>query len=358
MKNVPENTKKIYSRLADNLSKKIFDSRLEYSFTGDTYKLINDMFECGFKNYYTEETKYVYNPQEKFVVYGAGGAGHNIAYFIGNTRIKAFCDSDEKKWNTTFMGRRVISPAELRQSHIKDSIVIAINDGDTVSEVTDSLVRMGFDTGQLSYYGLLWDPFHYFQRLMYFDKSVIPYDSGIEEVFVDAGCMDGETSLGFIKWCNGNYKNIIAFEPDPKLYPNCTEKLKHVRNFTIHPFGLWHEDTTLRFDSSTVMGNSHIVNDSNQQDNVLEIKVLKLDDILNGEKVTFIKMDIEGAELNALRGAEQTIAKHRPKLAISAYHKPEDIYAIPSYILSLNSDYKFYLRHYNLGFPDTVLYAI
>jgi FkbM family methyltransferase len=358
MNNTPENTKKIYSRLADSLSKKIFDSRLEYSFTGDTYKLINGMFEYGFKNCYNEETKYVCNPQEKFVVYGAGGAGRNIAYFIGNSRIIAFCDSDENKWNTTFMGRRVISPAQLRESYIKDSIVIAINDGDIVSEVTDELVRLGFDTGQLSYYGLLWDPLKYFQKLMYFDKSVIQYNSNIEEVFVDAGCMDGETSMGFIKWCNGNYRSIVAFEPDPNLYLNCAKEFKHVRNLTIHPFGLWHENTTLRFDSSTVMGASHIVTDANQEDNILEIKVKKLDDILNGEKVTFIKMDIEGAELNALRGAEQTIAKYRPKLAISVYHKPEDIYEIPLYILSLNSDYKFYLRHYNLGFPDTVLYAV
>jgi hypothetical protein len=70
-------------------------------------------------------------------------------------------------------------------------------------------------------------------------------------------------------------------------------------------------------------------------------------------------MDIEGAELNALRGAEKTILKYRPKLAICVYHKPEDIWEIPAYILSLHGDYRLYLRHYDICSPcETVLYAV
>lgn len=90
----------------------------------------------------------------------------------------------------------------------------------------------------------------------------------------------------------------------------------------------------------------------------IAIEVRKLDDVLQGKKVTFIKMDIEGAELAALRGAEKIIREQRPRLAICVYHKPEDIWEIPSLILSCNPDYRLYLRHYSITETETVLYAI
>ncbi|MCL1983378.1 MAG: FkbM family methyltransferase, partial [Clostridiales bacterium] len=73
---------------------------------------------------------------------------------------------------------------------------------------------------------------------------------------------------------------------------------------------------------------------------------------------TYIKMDIEGAELMALKGAENIIRSHKPKLAISAYHKPEDVYTLPMLIRSYRNDYKFYLRHYTNSLNETVLYAV
>lgn len=69
-------------------------------------------------------------------------------------------------------------------------------------------------------------------------------------------------------------------------------------------------------------------------------------------------MDIEGSELAALRGAEKTIKKSKPKLAICVYHKPEDLITIPQFISSLVPEYKFFLRHHQYISWDTVLYAI
>lgn len=90
-------------------------------------------------------------------------------------------------------------------------------------------------------------------------------------------------------------------------------------------------------------------------------QTLSIDDLVTSEnlsQVDFIKMDIEGAELYALKGASETIRKFKPKLAISVYHKPDDMIVIPEYIQSLNPDYQFYLDYYTIIGDEIVLYAI
>lgn len=71
-------------------------------------------------------------------------------------------------------------------------------------------------------------------------------------------------------------------------------------------------------------------------------------------RVDFIKLDIEGAELEALQGAALTIARWKPRMAISAYHKPEDFWTLQQYIKSLRPDYVFAFRHYGIGYQDPV----
>jgi len=79
----------------------------------------------------------------------------------------------------------------------------------------------------------------------------------------------------------------------------------------------------------------------------------------DGNKATIIKMDVEGAELEALKGAYNTIKNYKPRLAICVYHKPSDIIDIPGFILQINDGYKLYLRHHRADIADdTVLYAI
>lgn len=85
---------------------------------------------------------------------------------------------------------------------------------------------------------------------------------------------------------------------------------------------------------------------------------MALDDLAGDEDVTYIKLDVEGAERKALQGAEKIIRKNHPRLAVSIYHKPEDILELPEYILSLHGDYRFYIRHYQMSPCETILYAL
>ena len=88
------------------------------------------------------------------------------------------------------------------------------------------------------------------------------------------------------------------------------------------------------------------------------IEIETIDDVLEGKVVGFIKMDIEGAEREALEGARFTISMQHPVLAVSVYHKRNDIWELPAQIINMNPNYKLYLRHYTVSYGDTVLYAV
>ncbi len=112
----------------------------------------------------------------------------------------------------------------------------------------------------------------------------------------------------------------------------------------------------LRFDPTDFERGSARVSESGS----VEIETVTIDEIADpADPVTFIKLDVEGSELNALRGGAKTIRASLPRLAICVYHKRDDIVTIPDYILSLSPDYKLYLRHHSwFTYNETVLYAI
>lgn len=110
--------------------------------------------------------------------------------------------------------------------------------------------------------------------------------------------------------------------------------------------------TFLKFHSEQMAG--HITDSGD-----IVIEADTLDNIVKNEKVTFIKMDIEGAEEKALEGAERVIKEHKPILAICIYHNLEDFYKIPLLIKRYNAEYKLYIRHYtDMADTETVCYAI
>lgn len=185
-------------------------------------------------------------------------------------------------------------------------------------------------------------------RGQYFDE-VIMLEKG--EIFIDAGVFNCGTDIDFIKRCP-DYKKIVAFEPDPVLYKACLKRVEayQIQNIKIHNIGLWNEKDTLSFCMGGAGG-------CVSAEGTIMVQLDTLDHML-AEKVTFIKMDIEGAELRALEGAKNTIMKYRPKLAICVYHKPEDIVEIPLYLHNIVPEYTFYIRHHSKGDGETVLYAV
>lgn len=189
------------------------------------------------------------------------------------------------------------------------------------------------------------------QEYQYFEKEII--DLSEKEVFVDCGAYNGDSAVSFIEALKRrgilSYKKIISFEPDTVNYKNLRER--NLENHRCICKGCGIKKETLRFSmgdtSSAISVNGNLF-----------IEVDTIDNLLMNEEVTMIKMDIEGAELDALKGAKEIIQKNMPKLAICVYHKREDLWTIAEYIYSLVPSYKFYMRAYEETATELVLYAI
>ena len=185
------------------------------------------------------------------------------------------------------------------------------------------------------------------EHLQYFEPFLHLKKNG--ESFVDIGGFDGYTTEMFIRHCP-EYKEIFFFEPEKNNMQVAKDRLKQYKNVHYLPLGLSNKKQTLRFSTS---GSSSKISEKGE----LEINVDRLDDLID-RKITFLKMDIEGAEKEAIDGARKLIKKYHPKLAISVYHKKDDFWKIPELVFSIRSDYKLYLRHYTEGISETIMFFI
>jgi FkbM family methyltransferase len=197
----------------------------------------------------------------------------------------------------------------------------------------------------------------YDENFFYFNSDFFPLNNN--EVFVNVGALVGDCAIEFLNTCKAKglqYKEIINFEPDPGNFIRLLANLKNIDNVRCLPYGLWSYKSRLRF--SNPNQSSAGTPGSLKNDGDLEVEVVSLDKLLPDTEISFIKMDVEGAEMEALRGAADTIRRNTPKLAISVYHKRDDIFEIPLFIHQLHPGYKLYLRHHSSTFGETVLYAV
>jgi FkbM family methyltransferase len=170
--------------------------------------------------------------------------------------------------------------------------------------------------------------------------------------YVDGGAFDGDSYLELIKLCNVG--DAYLFEPDKENFSKLRDNLTGIKSrYSLLPLALSHEYKILSFSSGEGEG-SHI--DSTGEGG--KIAAAALDDVLGGVKINFLKLDVEGAEADALCGAHEIISQLKPIIALSAYHKPQDLWDLPDLISSISTDYTFYFRQHYFNSFDLVLYAI
>lgn len=189
----------------------------------------------------------------------------------------------------------------------------------------------------------------------YFD-----FDFGESEVFVRAGCYVGNTVEDFIRFRGNNPRDIIyTFEGDSVNYGIARENLKKYPNVFLSKLGLWDEEDVLYF--SDGRGPRSRVMEFPPDDGAPSFQVTTLDHFFQNipRLPTFIELDIEGSEPEALLGAKDILRIAKPKLAICVYHNQDHLYRIPKIIQELNPDYKRFrfVQTRDNALSDTVLFA-
>lgn len=182
---------------------------------------------------------------------------------------------------------------------------------------------------------------------MYFPKDIISFKEN--DILVDGGGFVGDTIQDFLSR-GYSFSKYYCYELNKINYEKLVQNINHEKVISYN-LGIGKKEEIVHYD---VIGASSGKNETG----AMEGKIVSLDEHLSGEKVTYIKMDVEGCEIEALEGARNIIMENHPKLAICLYHRFSDLWIIPKLILKFVPEYKLYLRHHTNVMSDTVVYAI
>lgn len=339
------------------------------------------------------------------VLMGAGRKGELAlqAMRAEGYRMAAFTDNDPAKWSENSrrrgIGLPVIPPEKIRD--IPDAAVVITAAVPFYHEIRRQLDRLGYLNlthmelmllthepdyrkvyteyledqksrdvfwGVLS--GHLSGEEKYFKDI-YEDRQyfAIPeFDQILKnEVFADCGASVGDTVETYMMRKSGVFRKIYAFEPVRGSFLALERRVQRLNmewNFDGDRIGCFNYAVGEKTAEGAVSvcedtaASSH-ASPMENGDGSEKVQIIALDDFFEGrdEVPTFIKADIEGEELRMLRGARKLIAEHKPRLAISIYHKDEDLYELPMEIKKLNPSYKFAMRQHKPQFSETVLYC-
>lgn len=347
---------------------------------------------------------------KEIYLYGAGHIGKCVSDMLeeNNIEIKGILDSNEQKWGTLVYGKYICR--SLDDVEVCNNTVILVTSSKGYREIFEShskyrniLFNPGFSmASKISYikenlyecslekckqirekvsavFDLLENEESkrtYFQvcKSMFLSKlGETLYEEAYTELpeyffdefmkskvcdkFIDCGAFDGDTFELYYEYMNGMFDKAYLFEMDEDMYNilvsnienkfgNIKEKIKCINA------GVSDENSTALTSIVSENGMWKIDNAGYKH-----ATLVTLDEAVK-EEVNFIKMDIEGAELSAIIGAKNIIAKQKPNLAVCIYHKPNDLWEIPMMIKELNPSYRLYIKHHSFYCQDTILYAV
>ncbi len=330
----------------------------------------------------TDCWEFLKNDGKPVVVYGMGNAAERIIKILNENGIEVadIFASDEFVRGHSFLGYRVLKYSEVCEKHKDFNIVLAF--ATRLEDVLERIKRIDSEHGVIApdipvaggglftrayfeenreKFELVFDRLaddesrRVYQNVLNFKisgKVKYLYSStegskdsiyrdilqlSDNESIVDAGAYDGDTIREFTRFCGNSYKHIFALEPDAKNFAKLTRNTEGMQGVSLYNLGAWNKRDTLMF-SKKAGRNSRLSGEG------VPVEVCDIDSLID-EEITLIKMDIEGAEMKALEGCEKTIKKYSPKLYICAYHRNEDMFALPLMIWEYNPNYKIYFRH-------------
>lgn len=325
---------------------------------------------------------------------------HFLAKYGLYQYVKCFADNNPLKWNTKLEGKDVFS-CETSFAGYKDELVlISCGEGDEISHqlmgysipieniyvpdintirptdpqyISDHIKSLSFLYSMLCdeksrdvLVGLLNYRMRHDPKILleiadksqnqYFDKDLITYSK--DDVFLDCGGYTGDTVEEYAKHSAGVYNKVICLEADEdncKIIKGKAAELK----IDLREVACWSEKKQLFFDKVGSGSGNVVAGNKESERQTITVNADTIDHIVSEQKIRFIKMDIEGAEYDALMGARNTIERDKPILMISIYHKQDDFVKLPMLILSMCPEYNLYMRHYRcMSAQETILYAL
>lgn len=352
---------------------------------------------------------------QSLVLFGAGTLGRKALAGLQKIGIKplAFADTNPTLWNTSIEGLTVFSPSEAANLFGKDAAFVVtiwspgfrffflkqqlLNMGcltiisfvhlfqkypdiflphvcidlphkihDQTEEVKKAMSLMADHNSRVEFLSQLkWllDPIDMsgdfpIQVSGQKDLPTDLFSFSSDEVFIDCGAYNGDTIKSFIEYSGSSFRSILAMEPDPQNFKHLESFFSILpenekRRMQIRQVAVGATNDVMRFSAMGTVGSSLDPSGS------IKVDVIKLDDIIrDGIVPTFIKMDIEGAEIDALLGGKNIIGRTSPILSVCVYHRQDHLWKIPLLIQTLSKDYKFYLRRYTDEFWDLVCFCI
>jgi FkbM family methyltransferase len=199
-------------------------------------------------------------------------------------------------------------------------------------------------------------PPHLPAQEIYFPRELVELHP--DEVFVDCGAFDGDSVSAFLGRTGGWFRGVVGIEGHPENASKLCQFVSSMSDATaskieIVQAAVASQKGTVRFSCTGSPASNYL-----DRQGTIEVPALQLDEVLKGKRPTYIKMDIEGAEADALAGARETIQTHAPVLAICLYHHQSDLWQIPLQIRDMTDRYCYYLRRYSDYCWEEVLYAI
>jgi FkbM family methyltransferase len=348
----------IYNRLCDEESQLVFNTRKHFALGNETH------FADAFVNR-KQLTEVIQKLKGKtYILYGSRAGAALLAHYFDILGISVNCmgiwDNNQFLHGKTCYKHNITAPNYELLGKIDTFLITALSTS-SITSITQDLTFHGVALDSI----MTIEPFGRAigrcgaeELMQYFDEEIIVPRFSKNEVFIDAGCLNFGTSYNLLE-LNPNVKSIYAFEPDHENMKYVSHVVQHskVQHIVkLYDFALWSSNEELEFWVCDFNKGASKVDNSKSN---MKVSGRKLDDIVRPEDtVTFIKMDIEGAELEALKGSAEIIKRDKPKLAISIYHKKMDYVDIAEYICSLVPEYKLYMRHYTPIEAETVLYCV
>jgi FkbM family methyltransferase len=348
---------------------------------------------------------------ERLVLFGAGALGQRTLAGLRNAGIEplAFADNSAALWGQSVEGIRVVPPAEAaEQFGASAAFVVTVFRLGPPTEQLRALgcatvvpyaplfwkypeaflpfcfmdlpteifaqreaVRRAFDlwsddasrreyVAQIRWRTLLdFDPLPPASDDEYFPPDLVQMRE--DENFVDCGTFDGDTIRAFLERSGGRFGRIAGVEPDPANFARTQRYVATLpaglrERIDLLPYAAGERRQEVRFAASGDV-TSTVVSEGGCSEGAIEVECAPLDELLPFQP-TFIKMDVEGAERDAVAGAARLLREARPTLALCAYHRADDMWQLPLLIDRFAPGYRFHLRRHAEGGWDLVCYAV